>query len=208
MVLDLKDTLYLIVAIYLLWVGVWYAWHGGALRIREEELSFDVDVSSLLSPFITVITKNKVPPIFYYEGAGRVLLINRRYATKGGVLSSKLISLFIVGRVLQHLSDEWFVPLRRWLEVLAKLVFLLLPVFWFLWRGWGVAWGLFAIFIMVLIISYWDTDGYIRALVLCTENCEMSESEENMLYSVRFYPFSLFMILRLPLDIITYIRRK
>jgi len=208
LVLDMKDTLYLVITIYLLWVVVWYAWHGSVFRIREEEISFNVDVSYLLSPFITVVVKNKVPPLFYYEGAGRVLLINRRYVTKGGPISSKIMTLFIVGRVLQHISDEWFVPLRRWLEIIAKWILMFLPVFWLLWKGWGVAWALFAILMVVLVISYWDTDGYIRALVLCTQNCEMSESEENMLYSVRFYPFSLFMILRLPLDIITYIRRK
>lgn len=208
MVLDFKDTLYLILAIYMLWLIVWYAWHASLLRLREEEMSFKVDVSTLLSPFISVITRSKIPPLFYYEGSGRVLLINRRYAIKGGTLSSKVMTLFIVGRVLQHLSDEWFVPVRRWLEIIVKWVFALLPIFWFLWKGWGVAWALFAILVGVLIITYWDTDGYIRAVVLCAENCEMSESEENLLYSVRFYPFSLFMILRLPLDIITYIRRK
>ncbi len=210
MVLDFYSTLLLITGLYLLWNIVWYGWHIGAISAKGVlPVPPSLVIKTEMSPFVTFVVKRKMPTLFYYASRGRVLVTHGVFW--GDVSLGKHVSfMFIVGRVLQSLSGEWFVPVRRWFEVIAKWLFMLLPVLWWVGGKPLLAWDMFLIVVLLLLIGYWDTDGYIRALIMYTHYADVPEEIQDYLHALRFYPFSLFLVLRTPLDVIGVVggRRK
>jgi hypothetical protein len=205
LVLDFYSTLLLITGLYLLWNIVWYGWHIGAIGAKGVlPVSPSHIAKEFLFPFVTVVVKRRFPTMFYYEDKGRVLIIPKFFM--GDIkLGKQVCLLFIIGRVLQSLSGEWFVPIRRWFEIIAKWLFIFSPVLWWIGGKPALAWDLFIIVVLLLFVAYWDTDGYIRALIMYTQQADLSEEIQDYLHSLRFYPFSLFLVLRTPLDIIAVV---
>ena len=201
LVLDLYSTLILIFGFYVLWNIIWYGWHIGGLHAKNVLYApVFLTLKEAISPFAAVIIRRRFPPLFYYLATGRVLLVNKRITVETR-LSESVRNLFIIGRVLQALSGEWYVPVRRWLEIIAKILVVTIPVSVYMGKP-MFAWNVILFTVIVLLITYFDEDGYDRALIMFVQNADISEDMQYMLERMRMYPFSLFMILRLPIDII------
>ncbi len=183
-----------------MWNLIWYGWHIGALGVEgviPEDIFALVD--EYLSPFVDIVYRRRYPPMFYYEVSGRVLFINRRLLGNHRLVGH-VNKLFIIGRVVQYLSGDISAYLRRWMEILAKILFVSMPATWFLGRAW-LAWDVFLLTVLLLLVSYFDIDGYIRALIMLSYTETVSDEVQKHLYTLRYYPFSILMVLRFPLDI-------
>lgn len=202
LVLDFYSTLILIFGFYVLWNIIWYSWHIGGLHAKNVLYTpVFITLKDAISPFVTVIIRRRFPPLFYYLSDGRVLLVNKR-TTVEMRLAESVRNLFIIGRVIQALSGEWYVPVRRWLEVIAKFLLVAIPVSIYMGKQ-MFAWNVILFTVIVLLITYFDEDGYDRALIMFAQMLDISEDMQYMLERMRMYPFSLFMILRVPIDIIS-----